>query len=49
MHLTVALEREGAIALYESVGFERQNVRTDYYRPGRDAFAMELVIPNKSN
>lgn len=48
MHLSVALEREGAIALYESVGFERHSVRTDYYRPGRDAYAMELVIPKFS-
>lgn len=33
-----------AIALYESQGFQRTNVRADYYRAGRDALLMELKL-----
>eukprot|EP00644_Phytophthora_capsici_P015859 jgi/Phyca11/10388/fgenesh1_pm.PHYCAscaffold_49_\ len=34
----------GAIALYESQGFERTTVRVDYYKPGRDALLLELQL-----
>ncbi|KAF1778530.1 Calcium/calmodulin-dependent/calcium-dependent protein kinase [Phytophthora cactorum] len=34
----------GAIALYESQGFMRTTVRTDYYKPGRDALLLELKL-----
>ncbi|KAL4140606.1 hypothetical protein PRNP1_012233 [Phytophthora ramorum] len=34
----------GAIALYESQGFERTHIRADYYRAGRDALLLELRL-----
>jgi ribosomal-protein-alanine N-acetyltransferase len=32
----------GAIALYESQGFQRTVVRANYYKPGHDALLLEL-------
>ncbi|EQC38624.1 hypothetical protein SDRG_04325 [Saprolegnia diclina VS20] len=40
--LHVGVERTGAFALYESLGFRIQHTRKDYYKVGRDAYFMEL-------
>ena len=42
--LEVRSNNASAVRLYESVGFERQAVRTDYYGPGRDAVVMRLRL-----
>ncbi|OWZ06525.1 hypothetical protein PHMEG_00021210 [Phytophthora megakarya] len=34
----------GAIALYESQGFEPTTIRLDYYKPGRHALLLELKL-----
>jgi ribosomal-protein-alanine N-acetyltransferase len=45
--LEVRSNNASAVTLYESVGFERQAVRTDYYGPGRDAVVMRLRLRNE--
>ncbi|CAK4113774.1 unnamed protein product [Aphanomyces euteiches] len=40
--LHVAVRRDGAFQLYESLGFQVQDCRRDYYAKGHDAFFMEL-------
>jgi len=45
--LEVRSNNASAVTLYESMGFERQAVRTDYYGPGRDAVVMRLRLRNE--
>jgi len=45
--LEVRSNNASAVRLYESVGFERQAVRTDYYGPGRDAVVMRFRLRNE--
>ncbi|KAG9416628.1 hypothetical protein AC1031_001019 [Aphanomyces cochlioides] len=40
--LHVAVRRDGAFQLYESLGFQVQDCRRDYYAKGHDAYFMEL-------
>lgn len=42
IHLEVASRNEGAIALYESMGYERRGLRRAYYPDGDDAVLMTL-------
>jgi ribosomal-protein-alanine N-acetyltransferase len=42
--LEVRASNIAAISLYESVGFERQAIRSDYYGPGLDAHVMRLRL-----
>ncbi len=42
--LEVRATNAGAIALYESLGFERFNVRAAYYSDGEDAVEMSLNV-----
>ncbi|KAG7386668.1 hypothetical protein PHYPSEUDO_015452 [Phytophthora pseudosyringae] len=42
--LEVDTANAGAIALYESQGFERTTIRPDYYKSGRDALLLELKL-----
>jgi len=45
--LEVRSNNASAVTLYESVGFERQAARTDYYGPGHDAVVMRLRLRNE--
>jgi ribosomal-protein-alanine N-acetyltransferase len=38
--LEVETSNEGAIALYQSLGYQKISVRMDYYGPGKDAHVM---------
>jgi ribosomal-protein-alanine N-acetyltransferase len=38
--LEVETSNEGAIALYQSLGYSKISVRMDYYGPGKDAHVM---------
>lgn len=42
--LEVAVSNTSAIALYESTGYQKIKVRSDYYGAGQDAFVMERVL-----
>lgn len=43
--LEVEAENEGAIALYEALGFAREGVRRGYYGAGADACVMTAALP----
>ena len=47
LFLEVRSNNDSAVALYESVGFERQAVRTDYYGHGLDAVVMRMRLANE--
>jgi len=44
LYLEVARDNEGAIALYEAMGFGREGVRPGYYPGGVDALVMALHL-----
>lgn len=44
MDLIVDVERTGAIALYEALGFQTLATRSDYYQPGRHALVMQRAL-----
>ena len=45
MMLEVKTDNAAAIGLYESLGYEKLNVRKDYFGSGLDAFVMRKALP----
>lgn len=43
--LEVEISNEGAIALYQSLCYQKISVRMDYYGPGKDAHVMRKDFP----
>lgn len=48
LQLWVDVQREPALRLYESLGFNRAGTLEDYYGPGRDGLKMVLEIDPRS-
>ena len=44
MMLEVAIENESAIALYSKLGYEKLNIRKNYYGYGKDAQIMKRAL-----
>ena len=49
LHLEVRADRPAALGLYESMGFEVDGRRRDYYGRGHDALLMSLRLPSGSS
>ncbi len=45
MMLEVKTDNAAAIGLYESLGYEKLNVRKDYFGSGQDALVMRKALP----